>query len=73
MCVVKRSQFDVVLIMLSINKQVEGKIRDQRTKKQGNKGTTKSCETVTYTCRYTSGHYNQIGIKCPLVVIYLQV
>jgi len=37
--------------------QVEAKIRnfklnrDQRTKKQGNKGTAKSCETI-----YTSGH-----------------
>ena len=34
-----------------VNKQVEGKIKnfmldwDQRTKKQGNKGTAKSCET----------------------------
>ena len=57
-------------------------IRDQRTKKQGNKRTAESCGTreVAYTCRYTSGHLiptvqsitmTELGITCPLV--YLQV
>jgi len=47
-----------------LNKQVEGKIRnltwigDQRTKKQGNKGTAAKwhASKVAYTCRYTSVH-----------------
>ena len=53
-----------ICVIKKVNKQVEKKlgilswIRDQRTKKQGNKGTAESCETreVVYTCRYTSGH-----------------
>ena len=52
---------DSVVIIVLVNKQVEGMlswIRDQRAKKQGNKGTVKSCETseIAYTFRYTSGH-----------------
>jgi len=55
-------------------------IRDQRRKKQGNKGTAEKWRTtkVAYTYRYTSGQsltqsitMTELGIKCPLV--YLQV
>jgi len=59
--------------------QVEGILiwlLDQRTKKQGNKGTAEKWQTskVLYTCRYTSGlsliqsiTITELGIKCPLV------
>ena len=63
----------VIIVLLKVNKQVEGKIRDfkgikKTKKKQGNKGTTESRETreVAYTCRYTSRH-------AILMVLYIYI
>ena len=64
-------------VVIKASTRILSLIRDQRTKKQGNREQLKSCETreVFYNCKYTNGYLirpSYIRIKCPVVFLQVQ-